>query len=121
MRASHHISANLPLRRYAYPIEVATALANSHQRNMALAVAAQQAANSSPVVVSSSPSSTGMANGLIAVQAGNVPTSVAVSLGNTVTLTPSITINALAAAAQAAAAAHQQHQAVSPNLHGLSP
>ena len=117
-RANQHVAAAnaaLSARRYAYPLAVAAALANSHQRNMALAAAAHQAAGGGPPTVHS-PTLQQQS-----VQGGNVPTSVAASMGgNTVGLNPSI--NALAAAAQAAAAAaHQQHQAVSPNLHGLSP
>jgi len=81
-----------------------------------MALAAQHVANSSSNMLSRSSGSTSISNGLVGVQDGSVPTSVAATLGSSITLTPSLTINALAAAA----AAHQQNQ-VTHNLHGLSP
>jgi len=120
-RASQHVAAAnaaLSARRYAYPLAVAAALANSHQRNLALAAAAQHAATGGPPTVQSPTLPPP------AVSAVTVPSTVTVSLGGpAVTLTPSMNALAAAAAAQAAATAavHHQHQAVSPHLHGLSP
>ena len=110
-RASQHAaaaaSAALTARRAGYPLAVAAALANSHQRNLVLA-------------------------GNAAAGNSGIPCSVAVSVGGHVggQHHVSLTSSMNAALAQAAAAAQQQQQqhqqqqaavASSPTLHGLSP
>ena len=101
-QAAAAASAALSARRAGYPLAVAAALANSHQRNLVLA---------------------GQSGGNNGLSAGGIPCSVAVSVGGHgghVTLTSSMN----AALAQAAAQQQQQQQAAvagSPTLHGLSP
>jgi hypothetical protein len=87
-------SAALSARRAGYPLAVAAALANSHQRNLVLA---GTAASSS-----------------------GIPCSVAVSVGG---VGPGVTLTSSMNAALAQAAMQQQQTAVSgsPTLHGLSP